>query len=43
MNESRINELKSITAEVRKDILRMVAIAHCGSYERALADASLLV
>ena len=43
MDERRIEELKYISSEVRKDILRMVGMARSGPYETPLATASLLV
>lgn len=43
MDNTRIEELKSITSEVRKDILRMVGMARSGPYETPLAAAGLLV
>ena len=43
MDERRTEELKNISAEVRKDVLRMVGMARSGPYETPLALASLLV
>ena len=43
MDDKRIEELKNISAEVRKDVLRMVGMARSGPYETPLAIASLLV
>ena len=43
MDERRIEELKYISSEVRKDVLRMVGMARSGPYETPLATASLLV
>ncbi len=43
MDDKRIEELKNISAEVRKDVLRMVGMARSGPYEAPLALASLLV
>lgn len=43
MDEKRLDELKRVSAEVRKDILRMVGIARSGPYETAIAAANILV
>lgn len=43
MDNERIEELKSIAAEVRKDILRMVGLARSGPFETSISAAELLV
>lgn len=43
MDDKRTEELKNISAEVRKDVLRMAGMARSGPYETPLALASLLV
>lgn len=43
MDDKRIEELKNISAEVRKDVLRMVGMARSGPYETPLALAGLFV
>ena len=43
MDDKRIEELKSIAAEVRKDILRMVGLARSGPFETSISAADLLV
>ena len=43
MDEKKFAKLNNISAEVRKDILRMVGIARSGPLEKSLSAASLLV
>ena len=43
MDNKRIEELKSIAAEVRKDVLRMVGLARSGPFETSISAAGLLV